>query len=490
MNKIRMRKSVGKILISDFSKFANSSKTIDTSPACKNAFNFKTSNGRLEKGLGIKFLEVRDEDKINTYQYKLDIDSIGEVNFNKVMYFKQFFKNSGNTAHRLLFHCSDRKLYMFELFSNTNGLTWVYDLEFDDIPAVLEYKKDDVDSILISSTNKLVVWTTDQIPYEITDVPTITSMCEYNDTLYCTIATDAEKLWYTQSLDPSNIGKDGQSNYIVLDAGIGGGCKVIQFNESVYVFCDYGIYRINTYAKDEPVVRLIYSCTGKINPDTIQVCGSHVLFVSTEGVYKFNGDTVLRVDELTNLLRNSNNNYATATYFHGCYYLAIKLDFDDFMAVGCEDLLSTGFKNNALIKFDLRDKTCEILRGVDIRNMLPLYAGAEEKIICTFNSLDRYRVGELAYNGMVFNSVFDRAYVTNYFTPENMKQIVIRKISIDASNYVQLYIRVDGKVHQFFVTADGVKIFNTYIPCKKFQIEIVSKNKDAYVNFVEIEYIK
>ena len=205
MNKVNIRKTVGKIVISDFSQFAKPNKRISKTADCKNIYNFKTDNGRLEKGMGIKYLMVRDENKINAYQYELDLD-LGEIAFNKVMYFKQFFKHSGDTTHRLLFHCSNNKLYMFELFSNTNELTWVYELEFDAIPAVLEYKKGDVDSILISSTNKLVVWTTDQVPYEITGVPTITSMCEYNDTLYCTIATESEKLWYTQSFDPSNIG--------------------------------------------------------------------------------------------------------------------------------------------------------------------------------------------------------------------------------------------------------------------------------------------
>ena len=489
MNKVKIRKSVGKISITDFSKFAKTSQDISNTLACKSIYNFKNVNGCLEKGMGINHLMVRYEDKVNTYQYQLNL-GLDERTFNKVMYFKQFFKQSGDTTHRLLFHCDNNKLYMFELFSNTNELTWVYELEFDTIPAVLEYKKDDVDSILISSTNKLVVWTTDQVPYEITDVPTITSMCEYNDTLYCTIATESEKLWYTESLDPLNIGKDEFSDYIVLDAGIGGGCKVLQFNESVYVFCDYGIYRVNTYAQDQPTVRLIYSGTGRINPDTIMACGTHVLFVSTDGVYKFNGDTVLKVDELTDLLQNADNTYATATYFHGCYYLASTINFEDSYVVGCETMLSPNFKNNALVKFDLNNKTWEILRGVDIKYMLPLHAGAEEKIICTFNSLDKYRIGEITNEGMVFDNVLQRTYITNYLVPENMEQVTIRSVSIDSSKSVQVRIVTDSKTDEFIMRSEGYKNFSTYIPCRKFQIEIVSKNKDAYVNSVEIEYVK
>ena len=490
MNKVKMRKSVGKIAITDFSKFVKPNQNISSDVGCKNIYNFKSVNGRLEKGMGIQFLTVRCEDKPNTYQYELNL-GLEELAFNKVMYFKQFFKDTGDTTHRLLFHCSDNKLYMFELFSNTNNLTWVYELEFDTIPAVLEYKKGDVDSILISSTNKLIVWTTNQLPYEITDVPTITSMCEYNGILYCTVDIESEKLWYTQSLDPASIGKvDEFSNCIILDAGIGGGRKVIQFNESVYVFCDYGIYRVNTYAKDEPVVRLIYSGAGKIVPSTIMVCGTHILFVVNNSVYKFNGDTVLKVDELTALLKNSDNTYANATYFNGCYYLANIMDFGDSKVVGCEDLFNSILRNNALIKFDLDDKSCEILRGVDIKHMLPLYAGAEEKIICTFNSLDMYRVGEITNTGDVFNTVLERTFRTNYIVPENFEQVNIRRITVEASYGVQIRIIVDKNSYYFSTLDDGCKTFKTFIPCKKFQLEIVSMYKDAYVNSIEIEYVK
>lgn len=490
MNKVKLRKSVGKILISDFSKFAKPTQSIDNTLGCKNIYNFKTENGRLEKGMGIGFLNVKGYNTADSYQYMLDL-GLEERNFHKVMYFKQFFKNTGDTTHRLLFHCSDNKLYMFELFSNTNELTWVYELEFDTIPAVLEYKKGDVDSILISSTNKLVVWTTDQIPYEITDVPTITSMCEYNDVLYCTVESESEKVWYTQSLDPSNIGKEDEySSYIVLDAGIGGGRKVLQFNESVYVFCDYGIYRVNTYAQDKPVVRLIYSGTGRINPDTIVSCGTHILFVSTEGVYKFNGDTVLIVEGLNDLLKNSNNAYANATYFHGCYYLATIMDFGDDNCIGCEDMPVSILKNNALIKFNLGNKSCDILRGVDIRNMLPLHAGAEEKIICTFNSLDMYRVGEITDSGDVFDDVFQRTYRSNFIAPENMDKITIRSVSVDASKLLNVRIVTDEGSAEFVMRNNEYKTFNMHMPCKRFQIEVISKNKDAYVNSIEIEYIK
>ena len=490
MNKVKIKKSISKVLISDFSKFSKRANNIDDALACRNIYNFKTDNGKLESGMGISYLMVRGEDNINSYQYRLDL-GLEDRNFNKVMYFKQYFKHTGDTAHRLLFHCSDNKLYMFELFSNTNELTWVYELEFDTIPAVLEYKKGDLDSILISSTNKLVVWTTDQTPYEITGVPTITSMCEYNDILYCTTETDSEKVWYTQSLDPSNIGKEDEySSHIILDAGIGGGVKVIQFNESIYVFCDYGIYRINTYAQDKPAVRLIYSTTSRITPNTITPCGAYILFASTEGVYRFNGDTVLKVDELSDLLKGANNSYATATYFHGCYYLATSMDFGDHKIIGCEDMATSILKNNALIKFDLSDKTCEFIRGVDVRDMLPLHAGSEEKIICTFNSLDMYRVGEISDSGDVFEDVFERTYRTNYFTPQNMESVTIRKVSIDSSARIQVRIIVDDKTTEFIMSENGYKTFNTYIPCKKFQLEIVSLGKEVYVNSVEIEYIK
>ena len=76
MNKIKIRKSVGKISISDFSKFAKPNQNIDNVLDCKNIYNFKTDNGKLEKGMGIRLLMVRGSDSVKSYQYQLNFNYI------------------------------------------------------------------------------------------------------------------------------------------------------------------------------------------------------------------------------------------------------------------------------------------------------------------------------------------------------------------------------------------------------------------------------
>ena len=51
------------------------------------------------------------------------------------------------------------------------------------------------------------------------------------------------------------------------------------------------------------------------------------------------------------------------------YYLSLRLDFNDENKILCEN---EGFVNNALIIVNTLDLTCEIVRGVDIKSLLPI----------------------------------------------------------------------------------------------------------------------
>lgn len=491
MIKIDTKNEIGKVVINDFSKTNSRNDNLKSEIGCDTIYNFNNNNGVLKKGMGVRPLMVYAQNDLKSLHYELDYFNLAMESFNKVMYFKQYFASSGNTTHRLLFHGSDKKLYLFQMFSNLNMLNWVYELEFDTIPAVLEYKKDGLDSILISSTDKLVVWSTGKTPYEISNVPTITSMCVYNDELYCTIAGESDKIWYTSTLDPESVGTESdKTKYLTLPSGVGGGRKIIMLKENMYVFCDYGITRLNTYAKKETKSNHVYVSNCKIYPNTVVLCGDFVMFVTRDGLYKFNGTSVSKVDVLQKQLQRSFNEYAVATHLGGNYYLALNIDFQDDNIVGCEYYGGNELKNNALIKLNLHDYSFEILRGIDVKDMLSLQAGIEEKVVLTFNSGQKNIVGEIFDEGDIFNENCERRYVSNYIVQEDMEPITIRSVKIDASEKVVICIISEHEKVRFKTYCDGLNEFQTIIPCKKFKIDIEGQIEDCYINSVEIEYVK
>jgi len=489
MKNIVAQNQTGKIVINDFSKMNLAAKNNALHPACAKLYNFDNTNKVLDVGLGIRDLLVYMENDINSKTYVLNYASLGLEYINKVMYFKQYFASSGDTTHRLLLHGSDGKIYLYQMFSGANMLNWTYQLTFSTEPIVLEYKKDGLDSILISANDKLVVWKTGRAPYELTNVPTITSMCVYNDVLYCTIAGERDKIWYTENLDPESVGTESDgTKYLLLSDNCGGGARVVTFKENVYVFRDYGISRLNTYAKNGPLYNQLYLSDSKIYANTVTVCGDFVVFITRDGIYKFNGATVTKVDALPNYVINNINDNAVATNLQDTYYLALNIDFGDNEQVGCE--ANAEMKNNALIKLNLQDYSFQIMRGVDIKNMLTLKAEFEEKIIVTFNSLYKDRIGEITNDGKLFDEVLPKNYYSNYVIQDDIDDVTLRKIIVDASKDIELKVITDNKEYVFNTYCDGINNFQSIIPCKKFKFAINSSAEFAHVNLIQFEYIK
>ena len=489
MIKTKINCKTDKFIINDFSSIKLQDEKIYSQADCGRIYNLNNSSGVLKRGMGIRALMVYDANDLTSLQYPLAYDSLGLDYFNKVMYFKQYFASSGDTTHRLLIHGSDNKLYLYQMFSNLVSPNWVYGLEFDSIPIVLEYKKDGLDSILISANDKLVVWSTGRTPYELSNVPTITSMCVHNDVLYCTIAGETDKIWYTENLNPESVGVESEeTKYLIMEGSAGGGQKIVKLKENMYVFCDYGIGRINTYAKSEPTYNQIYLTNGQICPNTVVVCGDFVIFLTREGLYKFNGTSVTKIDALHNQLKGCFTDYAVATILNDNYYLALSLDFNDNTLVGCE--FYTKYKNNALIKMDINDYSFEIMRGVDVKDMLALKAGIEEKVVLTFNTYYQDFIGEITEEGGTFQDVWSAGYCTNYISTSNMEPITIRQIKVDALKHIQIKIITEERTVSVETYCDGINEFQVIVPCSKFKVEICSKEEKINVRSIEIEYVK
>ncbi len=485
---VKVKNDTKKIVLTDFSNVNLSSKNTSTALTGAKIYNFNNLDGILQKGLGVKELTVHMANDVNSETFELDYKSVGLQTVNKVMHFKQYFASSGNTTHRLLIHGSDNKLYIYQMYSGLNMLNWTYQLSFETIPVVLEYKKDGLDSILISANDKLIVWSTGRTPYELENVPTITSMCVFNDVLYCTIAGESDKIWYTKSLDPTLVGTESDvTKYLLLNDERGACRRAVTFKENVYIFRDYGISRLCDY-KDTPSYNQIYLSDTKIYENTISVCGDYIVFMTRDGVYKFNGASVSKVGVLPEFMISAINEYAVSANLQDKYYLALKVNFNDNQIVGCES--DGNYKNNALIKLDLQNNSVQILRGVDIKDMLALKAGFEEKIIATFNSVNQDKIGEITNDGYCFGVVLPKYYGSNYIIQDDMEPVTLRNIVIDASADIELTIITESEEYKFNTYCDGINKFQTIINCKKFKIELKSNSAEPYINAVQIEYIK
>ncbi|MBR6779077.1 MAG: hypothetical protein IKM43_02915 [Clostridia bacterium] len=416
--------------------------------------------------------------------YPLNTDKLNLESIDGVAYFKQFYKKSGNTQHKLLVYGSDKKVYLNQMFDQDMDLYWLYSLEFDSAPITLSYKKNDEDVIILASKEQMKIWKTGYSPYTVSDVPIITSMCMNDGVLFCTIQEPAFKVWYATDLDAENIGNISKnSGYISLEDDLGYARKIVTFDHDVFVFRDYGISKIS-FVKNNISVNQVYLSNTKILSNTVSVCGNIIMFMTNEGLHTFNGVKVSKTNvNIHDMLTGLNQN-AVASSLGDKYYLAVKLDFEDNNKILCEQFDCI---NNALVVVDINDYSYQVVRGVDIKSLLPLKTEKIETMLCTFNTKDNKKLGQIQQGATSFDESLPK-YWSSSDLVDNYKVKLFTKLTVKADINIKFNLIYDGKSISFTTYKTGLNEFCFKINCKQMRLEISSNDSSAQVDHVVLDY--
>ena len=476
-----------KLVVKDFSK-KNLNENFDEEICSCVTYNLNLKTKTLKRGLGINQLTVPTTFSANSEEILLNTEGLGLERINKVLYFKQYFSDSDVSRHRILVHGSDNKLYAHQMYTGGGNLLSAYQLEFESAPICLSYKLNGKDAIILSSPEKMVVWTTDLAPYTVQNVPIITSMCISNEVLFCTIKGEANKIWYCLTLNPELIGTSTETTkYLSLDDERGYARKVLTFKENLYAFRDYGITRINFYSASEISTTQVYLSDSKIYADTVTSCGDVIMFMTRDGIYSFNGVTVKKENIGIEKYLTHDNTCAVGACLQDKWYLGLCLNFDDDKQILCEN---EEFVNNCLLVINLDDFSFEVMRGVDIKHMIPLKTDTLEKMLVTFNSGEKSKIGQIDESGKLFGNSTPKFYGSNPFYDKDLGQMVIRNIVANGSEGLNINIKTNDGNHEFVTKKTGTNRFQTIIPCETFNIEISADTEDVNLKYLEIEYYK
>lgn len=454
----------------------------DNAIVAKKFYNYLPSN-ELQNSHGVvnAMFPLNYED---TSEAELNITKKGITKVEGIAFFKQYFSTSGRTVNRLIVYGDDKKVYINQMQDDTYDLFWLYELTFNSAPITLAFKKDDLDAIILASNDQMKVWCTNYSPYTITNAPIITSMCMNEGVLFCTIKEPAFKVWYATDLDAENVGNiSSTSGYISLEDDLGYARKIVAFNENVYVFRDYGISKIN-YIKKDISVSQIYLSNTKIYTNTVSVCGNNILFMTKEGLYSFNGVKVSKIKiNIFESLKIDNANAVSASLGEK-YYLALKLDFNDEDKILCEQ---NNCVNNALIIFDTNDLSFEIIRGVDIKSLLPVKTDGFEKMLTIFNTGNVDKIGEVKEISKSFDDNLPKYWLSDNLV-KNTNTKLFTKLSVCADSNVKFKLLYDNKVMSFTTYKSGINEFVFKICCKDIKLEISSSCESAIVKNVSLDY--
>ena len=445
-----------------------------------NFYNYLPTDS-LKNSVGVKIATFPYDSEGNSV-YSLTLPE-GVTKFEGITMFKQHFSNNGTDQYRLLVYGNDKKIYINQMMKHSSKLHWLYEMEFENKPISLAYKKQDDDAIIITDGKQMKIWATNYSPYSVDDTPIITDMCMHEGILFCCLKEPAFKVWYATDLNPEKVGSvNSFSDYIPLNDALGNANRVLTFDESVYVIRDYGISKIS-YIQKKFSVSEVYSSNTQIFANTACVCGNVMLFMTKDGLYTFNGAKVVK-NEINFATMLTNNNYISAASLGSKYYLACKLNFDDNEKILCEE---NEHINNALIVLDVDDYSYEIVRGLDIKQLVPIKTEMFEKMLVLFNFTNADKIGEIVENSVCFDDNLPKFWLSKQIFA-NFETKIFTKLVIQADKNVKAKLIYDDKEIVFTTYKDGVNEFIFKIFGKQLKLEISSMETSANVTNVYLDY--
>ncbi len=448
-----------RVTVSDFSDGLGSGKDggLKNLSNAKYIFNFDVSSGALSAGVGLK------EYKINGKPFALE-DGVFPI---KLYYYKRYDYANFKDDDRVLCYASNGFIYCLKLFVENSCFTKTQ-IQFNSIPTAIEYKYNDENVLLMSSQeDELYVFNGDDV-VKVDDAPKISSMCVHNERIFATEGNGSTSLWFSDDFNPLNwyISLD-EAGFIDFQDERGALLKVISFLDYVYVFREFGISRLSAFGLQEDFsVSNLHFKVGKIYGDSVTDCGEHVYFVSTDGIYRFNGvDAVKILECYDEFLIGVDNSDCQGVYDNQKLYFNLKMKID-------------GNEEKVVIVYNLETKTSYVLRGAKISWLCPL-KNSQKTLLAVYNNGEKVATVVDGY-GKLFNKPLKKVWqsnVTDFSIPSKKR---LYKVSAITKGDIKLEVLCDGKISKYDIkrSCQDVKPF---VKGEEFAMKIISYDNDPKI---------
>lgn len=481
-----------KISLSSFNKQMNNKDDERILPfgECDKIYNLNTSSGVLKDGMGVGDLEVVCD---NFYDIRSKIIDQPISHVESTYFLKYWNKVLESYDYILIIYCGDGKAY-YNVVSQTYP-SWmeIKNITFTVKPIALYCKVNDVDCLIFySKQDGMQVWNIlGANSYKVDNPPKITSMCIHQNRLFATIEGEARSIIFSEELNPINFNVNiNEGGYINMEDEFGKCNKVISFDGYLYVFRDYNIARISQGKdKNEFVVNNIYVGNGNIYPNTIAVCGNKIMFLASDGIYEFNGTVSKKLKfNFDNMIDTVDTYFVVAKYCNGNYYLACNINFDDDYEFPCEQLMLK--RNNSLIKIDVNNNNCEIMRGCDIKELTVIDDGLNNCIFVSYNYDSIFSsIGKLNNSGCVKNNKLKKLWKSkkhDFDVPDKVKYI--KEMSFISKSDIDINIYLDDKIKTYKVFgSEKVQKIKINEKAIRFGFGFTTESNNVYISSPQVK---
>ena len=375
----------------------------------------------------------------------------------------------GQHDDRLVAHLTDGTVWYTSVFSED---TWhqipVLIME-GDIDAV-NYNYNGKDMLILSSKIDQVFMIDDKIAYVLGSAPKFSSITIHNERVFGSVNGNKNQVWFSDDFKPTNwtVSPDG-AGFINFSDECGEVLKVVSFSNYLYVFREYGIFRLTAYGnQNDFLLKKIFTDTGRIYKHSIAVCGDKIMYCAENGVFTFDGYNSVRVGKEIPDIKNKNS--LCASFIDDCYYIACNLSEDG------------GTNNDAIVVYNVKNGSVCVLKGMNCIWLSPVKAHNGSDMLCVFGDENKHRIGMMSESGKLFENALKKVYVSPTDTAEYPYQITVRDIALLCKYPATLRVILDGKKYERKIKASE-KLQNVIVEKSgtvlKFEIECTGEN--AYI---------
>lgn len=431
------------------------------------AYNVKSSFGELSANFGVRELLLCNRQSQSDNYVKKLIYNEGQ-SFKKIWRYKYYSEHNNRYEFLLLFLDSSNVIYWANMFGYDNTISTFQKFTFNEEPTSISFRVNGRNVIgFASPSDSLVVWYCDEEAYSVDTAPKFKSICLHNERLFA-LDSDADHLVRfsskTNPLDWTVDGLTSDAGVIELNDFKGELKLLVSFLDNVIVFREFGISKISSYsASSKFTAANVYDSSCKIYCNTVCVCGQEIFFLAEDGLYKFDGYNVDKVDiGISKLIFGNRQDEANACYFEGRLYLACKMSFED------EEAPST---NNAIIQIDPISNKFNVIRGVDVACMFAIKDLKMTKMVMCLNGENSGKLWELC-EASQSEIEFDRFWQSGKITFGNFdKHKTLKEVSLCSKADISLKVKTEKGEKTFKILGkDKIQRVRINLKAKMFEI--------------------
>ncbi|MFA6866662.1 MAG: hypothetical protein WCR54_04010 [Clostridia bacterium] len=412
----------------------------------KYGYNIGIINGILTKGMGINVASSLQ----NSFPAFQDKNRV----IKKMFFYKHFDYENNCQDDRLIVYVDDEYVYQAKMTDDGFNIINGSRIQGGDA-CFCNYNYQGKDCLLCegSGEGEFIIYD-GSVVTRISCDSVLSQLCIHKERVFG-IEKGGNKLFFSATFNPTNWNVSlTEGGYLELADGSGFIKKIISYKDSLYIFKEYSIYKLNAYGEQsEFSLSKIFESNNFIYENSIVVCNNNIIFMADDGFYLFDGYSCTKILQgIFPLIEDKN--YIESCYFNHKYYLSCKIKTDDEV-IG--DETDTVIKNNAILSIDLANNDIEIFRGCDIKGFVPVSINSINKLFVYFNSTDRkYQIGQIDQSGKLFDTPLAKKWesvVTDFELLDKDK--VLRRIYIKTACDVTLITHIDGDYSYNIVGVNG-----------------------------------